>query len=106
MPFPVTTAAVPAPPPATLRKVEHPDLSSVLTHFCFRNRPPSPALPALIRQMSAPERLASILWTQTLGAFVTFSEGAPAICMTETKQAGLEFLIGRRGYEPWALLFD
>ncbi|MGW4774180.1 hypothetical protein ACWEO2_39830 [Nocardia sp. NPDC004278] len=56
--------------------------------------------------MSAVQRLESILWQGSISAFVTYSQGDPAVCLTETKLDGLNFLIRDRGYEPWALLFQ
>lgn len=88
-----------------LRPVEHPDLSAVLTHFCDRARP-QVGLPTEITGMTAPQRLESILWQSRLRAFVTYSGGDPAICLTEATLPGLGFLIGRRSYQPWGLIFD
>lgn len=88
-----------------LRPVEHPDLSPVLTHFCHRARPQA-GIPAEITSMAAPQRLASILWESRLRAFVTYSGGDPAICLTAATLHGLNFLIGRRHYQPWGLVFD
>jgi hypothetical protein len=110
----VTVAsAMPQPPPAplahltrpVLRPVEHPDLSPVLTHFCDRARPQA-GIPNAIISMAAPQRLASILWESRLRAFVTYSGGDPATCLTEATLNGLNFLIGRRNYQPWGLVFD
>jgi hypothetical protein len=56
--------------------------------------------------MAAPQRLESILWESRLKAFVTYSGGDPAICLTEATLNGLNFLIGRRHYQPWGLVFD
>lgn len=92
-------------PLGRLRHVEHPDLSALLTHFCARGRAPGPAVPEDIRAKSAPERLTSILQSQQLHAFTTFSGGSAA-CFTESTQQGIEFMIARRGYQPWALVFD
>ena len=102
-PPPVLQLAPAARP--TLRPVEHPDLSPVLTHFCDRARP-QVGLPGEITSMTAPQRLASILWQSRLRAFVTYSGGDPAICLTEATLQGLNFLIGRRHYQPWGLVFD
>jgi len=88
----------------TLRPVEHPDQSALLTHFCHRARPQA-GVPHGILQMSAPQRLESILWESRLRAFVTYSGGDPAVCLTEATPNGLSFLIGRRGYQPWGLVF-
>lgn len=101
-PLPTPFAQVPRP---TLRPVEHPDLSPMLTHFCDRARPQS-SIPATIRDMAAPRRLESILWESRLRAFVTYSDGDPAVCFTEATLSGLNFLIGRRNYQPWGLVFD
>lgn len=100
---------IPAPPAATagkLRPVAHPDLSPILTHFVTRGRPPSKDVPAHILAMPPKARLESILWQGSISAFVTFSGGNPAVCMTETKFDGLKFLIRDRGYEPWGLVFS
>jgi hypothetical protein len=102
------TMAGPTPAPLAhvsrpvLRPVEHPDLSPVLAHFCDRTRPQS-GIPVEITSMAAPQRLASILWEARLRAFVTYSGGDPAICLTEATLNGLNFLIGRRHYQPWGL---
>jgi hypothetical protein len=103
-PPPLLVQAAPAARP-TLRPVEHPDLSPVLTHFCDRARPQA-RIPPEITAMTAPQRLASILWESRLRAFVTYSGGDPAICLTEATLHGLNFLIGRRHYQPWGLVFD
>jgi hypothetical protein len=92
--------------PSAPRPVEHPELSNFLTHLCKRCRRQRDAVPEYIRSMSAPDRLACILWQQQLRAFVTFSLGDPAVCFTEAKDEGLRFLIQRGKYEPWGLLFD
>jgi hypothetical protein len=101
-PPPTPLAQVPRP---ALRPVEHPDLSPVLTHFCDRTRPQN-SIPAQIRSMAAPQRLESILWESRLKAFVTYSGGDPAICLTEATLNGLNFMIGRSHYQPWGLVFD
>lgn len=101
-----STPLIQSPPPGMLRAVEHPELSPILTHFCSRCRPLGREVPEDIRRMSAPDRLESILWDRGLRTFVTYSGGDPAVCFTEARQAGLEFLIQKRGYEPWGLLFD
>ena len=93
-------------PSGVLRQVEHPDLSPLLTHFCSRGRPLGGEVPPDVRGISAPDRLGSILWEQQLRAFVTYSGGDPAVCLTESTLAGLHFLIGKRGYQPWGLVFD
>jgi hypothetical protein len=85
--------------------VQHPDLSSVLTHFCDRARPQT-YVPTEITSMSASQRLESILWSSQLLAFVTYSGGDPAVCLTEATVSGLNFLIGQRSYRPWGLVFD
>ena len=103
----MTQAHVPLvalPPAGVLRQVEHPDLSALLTHFCSRGRPLGAGVPPDVHAMSASDRLRSILWEQRLRAFVTYSGGDPAVCITEATLAGLQFLIGKRGYQPWGLV--
>ena len=100
------TPLVPTSPQGSLRPVEHPDLSPILTHFCSRCRPFGAQVPANICSMSAPDRLASILWQGELLTFVTFSGGDPAVCFTEATLAGLQFMIKQRRYEPWGLMAD
>jgi hypothetical protein len=56
--------------------------------------------------MAAPQRLTSILWESRLRAFVTYSGGDPAVCLTEATLNGLNFLIRERHYQPWGLVFD
>lgn len=102
-PTPLVQVAPSARP--RLKPVEHPDLSAVLTHFCDRARPQG-GIPAEITSMAASQRLASILWESRLRAFVTYSGGDPAVCLTEATVYGLNFLIGRRYYQPWGLVFD
>jgi hypothetical protein len=94
-----------ARPRDVLRPVQHPDLSGVLTHFCYRNRP-QPSVRPEIQGMTAQQRLESILWQGKLWAFTTFSGGVPAVCFTEATLNGLNFMIGRRFYRPWGLVFD
>ena len=77
----------------------------MLTHFCDRAQPQT-GIPVEITSVSASQRLASILWESRLRAFVTYSGGDPAICLTEATLSGLNFLIGRRHYQPWGLVFD
>lgn len=55
--------------------------------------------------MSADQRLASILSQGSIYPYRTFT-GHPAVCMTGCSWAGLEFLIGKRDYQPWGLMFD
>jgi len=78
-------------------------MSPLITHFCHRARPQ--AVPAEVASLDAPGRLESILWSGGLRAFVTYSGGDPAVCFTEATIAGLNFVIGKRGYQPWALVF-
>ena len=101
-----STPLVQSPRRRMLRKVEHPDLSWFLTHFCDRGRPPRKQVPADIYRLSAQERLTSILWDQALRAFVTYSGGHPAVGFTESTLQGLNFLISQRRYQPWGLVFD
>ena len=77
----------------------------MLTHFCYRNRP-QPSVPPEIQGMTAQQRLESILWQGKLWGFTTFSGGVPAVCFTEATLNGLNFMIGRRFYRPWGLVFD
>ncbi|MEU6191302.1 hypothetical protein [Nocardia sp. NPDC047038] len=91
---------------ARLRIVEHPDLSATLVHFVDRGREPGPGVPADIREMDAEQRLTAILQQGSITPFMTFSQGFPALCMTEMSWAGLDFMISSRGYRPWALMFD
>lgn len=90
---------------ALLRQVEHPDLSPALTHFCSRARRTPNWVPVAVQAMTAAQRLENILWSGQLQAFVTFSGGAPAVCLTESRLPGVEFLIGQRGFAPWGLVF-
>lgn len=92
-------------PQTALRPVEHPDLSGVLTHFCYRGRP-QPFAAVEVQGMTARQRLESILWESRLRGFVTFSGGDPAVCFTEATVGGLDFLLARRSYHPWGLVFD
>lgn len=103
----MTQPLVPPVARVQLRPVEHPERSPILTHFCDRGRPDPQMdhVPPEIRRMDASERLASILWQQTLRTFVTFSGGYPATCFTEAGYAGLQFMIQRHGYQPWGLIF-
>lgn len=89
------------PSAGALRQVERPDLSALLTHFCSRGRPLGAGVPPDVHAMSVSDRLRSILWEQRLRAFVTYSGGDSAVCLTEATLAGLQFLIGKRGYQPW-----
>ncbi|MFE5285993.1 hypothetical protein ACFRAQ_13615 [Nocardia sp. NPDC056611] len=84
----------------------HPDLSSTLFHFVDRARPTGNEVPDEIRAMGAAQRLESILTQNAISAFVTFSGGDPAVCMTEASWAGVQHLIEDRGQAPWALMFD
>lgn len=78
----------------------------MLTHFCGRGRPPGVDVPPDIRTMEPPDRLASILWDGFLKAFDARSGGYPAVCFTEARHAGLDFMMRLRGYKPWGLMFD
>jgi hypothetical protein len=62
-------------------------------------------VPESITAMSADQRLMSILYQGSIYPFRTFT-GHPAVCMTGCSWAGLEFLISRRDYQPWGLMFD
>jgi hypothetical protein len=65
--------------------VEHPDQSALLTHFCHRARPQA-GIPIEILQMSAPQRLESILWESRLRAFAPprAMSGKPASAYHDT----------------------
>ncbi|WP_432830529.1 hypothetical protein [Dactylosporangium sp. CA-092794] len=104
-PHPVPMASVVPVPKPLLRPVEHPDMSGLLTHFCHRSSSQT-GIPQHVAAMSAQERLASILWSGQLWAFTTHSGGDPAVCLTEATLNGLGFLITRRQYQPWGLVFD
>ncbi|MGW5569748.1 hypothetical protein ACWEVD_00990 [Nocardia thailandica] len=80
-------------------------MAETLVHFVARERTPHPSVPEDIKVMSPDERLAAILRQGSINPFPTFTDH-PAVCMTECSGAGLEFLIGRRGYRPWGLMFD
>jgi hypothetical protein len=97
----------PVPPSGQprLRPVEHPDMSPLLTHFCGRSRPQL-LLPDGINAMTPSQRLANILWEGRLRAFQTYSGGDAAVCLTEATIDGLNFLVRRRGYAPWGLVFE
>lgn len=102
---PVPATPLPIPAQATLRPIEHPDMSALLTHFCHRARPQS-MVPPQITSLTVQQRLESILWEGQLRAFVTYSGGDPAVCMTEATVPGLQFLMSRRAYQPWGLVLD
>jgi len=104
MTLPLTTQLA-QPSGAALRPAEHPDLSGLLTHFCDRSRPQRNAHPAILA-MPAHQRLESILWESQLKGFTTYSGGHPAVCFTEATESGLGFLVGRRAYHPWGLVFS
>jgi hypothetical protein len=97
---------IPLQRPGKLRRVESPDLSPVLTHFCGRGRMTGRDVPPDISRLTPCERLESILWEGQLRAFVTYSGGDPAVCFTEATVAGLKFLLRHRGYQPWGLLIE
>jgi hypothetical protein len=94
--------------PSVWRPVEHPDLSQVLVHFCHRGRRPrvNDYVPPNIQNMDGGKRLASILWDRHLRAFRTFSQGNPVVCFSESTMRGSEFLVKKRGYNPWGLMVD
>jgi hypothetical protein len=104
---PAPIAPVPAPAQLPrLRQVEHPDLAPFLTHLCGRARPAPPSVPQTIRELTSERRLEDILWQARIRGFQPYSGGDPTVCLTESTVKGLEFLIGRRGYAPWGLVFD
>jgi hypothetical protein len=51
-------------------------------------------------------RAAGSLASASLAGFVTYSGGDPAVCFTEATVTGLDFLLARRSYQPWGLVFD
>jgi len=74
-----STPLVQSSPRPLLRRVEHPDLSPVLTHFCDRGRPPRKDVPGYIYTLSPENRLETILWERALRGFVPFSGGYPSV---------------------------
>ncbi len=57
--------------------------------------------------MTPPDRLTSILWEGSLRAFTVHPGGGyPAVCFTEARHAGLDFMMRLRRYKPWGLMFD
>lgn len=80
-------------------------MSPLLTHFCGRSRPHR-ALPDGINTMTAAQRLHNILWEGRLRAFQTYSGGDAAVCLTEATIEGLNFLVKKRDYAPWGLVFQ
>ncbi len=86
------------------RPISHPDLSDLLTHFTARARPAGPGAEQWIRTMTPWQRLASIIDGEELIPAVTYSGGHPAVCFTESTEAGLAYLIRNEGYQPWGVV--
>jgi len=93
-------------PAVMLQPAERPSQSDVLIHFCARNRPVRGGLPQDIAAMTPEKRLESILWEGQVRTFETFSGGWPAVCFTEAGSLDAHYLIARRGYAPWGLIFN
>jgi hypothetical protein len=92
--------------PPTLRRVEHPELSPWLIHYCDRGRPLNDYVDKEIREMGGSERLASILWDGYFRAFRVYSQGDPVVCFSEATRAGITFFMRNRSYQPWGLIVD
>lgn len=88
-----------------LRKATHPDFSDLLVHFTDRVNGHS-WLPNNVYQLSAEERLSSILQHRAIWSSQPFGTAAPVVCFSEATTQGLDHLIGAVAYRPWGIVFD
>jgi hypothetical protein len=88
-----------------------PDLSQEVIHLTGRCGPHHAALPVEISEMTAVERLASILRQQHIQAFPAFGIGVdvPVVCFSEATLKGIHYLVDGAGgaprYEPYGIAF-
>jgi hypothetical protein len=55
--------------------------------------------------MTPAQRLESILTEGRIRSRAVFGSSSPVICFTESTPAGLEYMINRKGYAPWGIVF-
>jgi hypothetical protein len=83
-----------------------PAQSDLIYHFC--GRPPgtgrSTHLDPTIAAMSAPDRLANILWEGMLRGSTPFGAANRMVCFSESPIEHLLWLLHDRAFPPWALL--
>jgi hypothetical protein len=89
-----------------LRQYDLPDVGDHLIHFTGRSGS-SFDVPAEIRRLDPPDRLAQILHDGTIRAFPTFGTSyRPIVAFTESSEASVRRLITDRRYEPFGVGFS
>jgi hypothetical protein len=89
-----------------LRTYDLPDVGDHLIHFTGRTGTRM-AVPADIRDLDAPSRLAQILYQGRIRAVRTFGTGSrPIVAFTESSQAAVRRLIADGRYTPWGVGFS
>lgn len=87
-----------------------PGQSALLTHFCGKRQGATSGqeVPDDIHQASPPERLDRILGSAKLRAFPPFGAMAnqPMLCLSESTDAHLTYLIRECGWPAWGLVFS
>ena len=87
--------------PQPLRVPRHPGQSDTLVHFCGRARPStSPD----VANLTAPQRLDSILRTGVLRAFPPYGRPWPVVCFSESDSGGVEALLRYSDFQPWGVV--
>ncbi|MDX2403449.1 hypothetical protein NJO91_09960 [Streptomyces microflavus] len=83
-----------------------PAQSDTLVHFTSRGENASftPKVPEKFRQMTAPERLDSILGSGRLYGYPPFGAQQACVCFSESPKDHLDHLIADRGFGPWGVV--
>ncbi|WP_331742375.1 hypothetical protein [Streptomyces sp. NBC_01006] len=83
-----------------------PAQSDTLVHFTSRGENASftPKVPEKFRQMTAQERLDSILGSGRLYGYPSFGAQQTCVCFSESPQDHLAHLIADRGFGPWGVV--
>jgi hypothetical protein len=93
-----------------LRTFDHPDFHADVFHLVRPVGAGTACDDEAVLNMSAEQRIASILGSGTVRAFPVFNSNLPlrrAVCFTEASVAQLEWLIGeRKHYDAWGIGFS
>jgi hypothetical protein len=81
----------------------HPEMAIYLVHLTGRHGTPNSAVPASLRELTAPARLEAILNEGLIYGFDCFGSARPVVCFCEGSTETLNWLVTEGGYEPWGL---
>ena len=93
-------------PPRPISKSQYAEVSDELLHFTGRRGTSGPHVPQRILEMTAEDRLASIVRDGQIRAFHVFGNDAlPVVCFSEASPRHASDLISVARWSPWAIGF-